>query len=128
MTLKPCLDCGELGTGPRCKDHTTTPTKTSRQARGYDAAWLRLSRQARRLQPFCTDCGTSEDLTTDHSVEAWQRKASGRAITLDLVEVVCRSCNARRGRARPLAGSTPSEPPRTPGEGRLRDSHRRETR
>lgn len=128
MTLRPCIDCGELGTGPRCDDHTLPTTKASRQARGYDAAWQRLSRQARRLQPFCEDCGTTEDLTTDHSSEAWQRKARGLVIRLEDVAVVCRSCNGRRGRARPLAGSTPSEALSTPGEGRLRDSHRGETR
>lgn len=128
MTLKPCIECGELATGPRCEDHALTPAKASRQARGYDAAWQRLSRQARRLQPWCLDCGTSEDLTTDHSPEAWRRRELGLVIRLTDVAVVCRSCNGKRGRARPLAGSTPSEVLSTPGEGNLRDSHRGETR
>ena len=57
MTLSPCLDCGEPTTGPRCPEHTVDP-KASATDRGYDGAWTKLSRRARRLQPFCTDCGT----------------------------------------------------------------------
>lgn len=60
-----------------------------------------MSKRARRLQPWCSDCGSVEDLTTDHSVAAWERKDAGKAIRLEDVDVVCRSCNSRRGRARP---------------------------
>lgn len=103
LLLKPCLDCGELSSFTRCDEHRppTSSGKASASARGYDSAWSRLSRRARRLQPFCSDCGTSDDLTVDHSPAAWQAKAEGRQISLDLVDVVCRGCNARRGRARP---------------------------
>lgn len=104
---KPCITCGEPTDGTRCPACRPTTTHTlSASRRGYDAAWQRLSRQARRLQPFCSDCGATEDLTTDHSREAWERKASGLAIRLDDVDVVCRSCNGRRGRARPTATAT----------------------
>lgn len=101
--LKPCLDCGTLSERPRCPDHDQRPAevKTSSTARGYDTAWRKLSERARRLQPFCTDCGTTNDLTTDHSPEAWQRHNAGLPIRLADVAVVCRSCNGKRGRARP---------------------------
>lgn len=129
--MKPCLVCGEPTDGPRCTEHAPSPVdhRPTSTARGYDQRWRRLSERARRLQPFCTDCGTTEDLTTDHSVEAWERKAAGLVIRLVDVEVVCRSCNARRGRARPLR---PGEVPRLGGDADPRGeaefrSHTRDT-
>lgn len=98
MTLRPCIVCGEVASGPRCDVHTAR--KPAAAARGYDAAWSRLSKRARRLQPFCTDCGAAEDLQADHTPEAWERKAAGLAIRLADVDVVCGPCNRRRGAAR----------------------------
>lgn len=100
MTWTTCLDCGQPSPEPRCEDHAR-PTNRPSRAAGYDAAWDRLSRRARRLQPFCSDCGATTDLTCDHSPEAWERKDAGLAIRLRDVDVVCRACNSRRGRARP---------------------------
>lgn len=87
---KPCLDCG-------------TPTASTRctACRGYDSAWERLSQRARKLQPFCTDCGATENLQADHSPEAWARRAAGKAIRLKDIDVVCGPCNVARGQARP---------------------------
>lgn len=68
--------------------------------RGYDKLWERLSKRARRLQPWCSDCGATDDLSTDHSTAAWQARAAGRSITLDMVDVVCLRCNGERGAAR----------------------------
>ncbi|UUO03631.1 hypothetical protein M4D79_12115 [Mycolicibacterium novocastrense] len=99
MTLRPCLDCGQPATGPRCPEHTIDTKPTAHQ-RGYDIAWQRLSKRARRLQPFCTDCGSTEDLQCDHLPSAWARKAAGKSIRLQDVEVVCRACNLARGAAR----------------------------
>lgn len=72
----------------------------NRHARGYDNRWQRLSKRARELQPFCSDCGRSDHLTADHSVAAWQAFEQGKRITLDMIDVVCRWCNADRGAAR----------------------------
>lgn len=99
-TLKPCLVCGLPIQTTRCPEHTIAPAKASAAARGYGQAWRRLSVRARRMQPFCSDCGTEQDLTVDHSSEAWRRQAAGLAIRLVDVEVVCRGCNTRRGAAR----------------------------
>lgn len=100
--LKPCLVCGELASGTRCAAHCLPhPPKTkSNKALGYDHRWRRLSERARRVQPFCSDCGTPDDLTTDHSPEAWQRRLP---IRLQDVYVVGR----KRGRARPPAPARP---------------------
>lgn len=101
--LRPCLRCGELTELNYCAEHEPEPTRRYRGTvaeHGYDGAWKRLSRRARRLQPFCSDCGATEDLTADHSPEAWQRKAEGLPIRLVDIDVVCRACNSRRGPAR----------------------------
>lgn len=108
MTLRPCLICGEPSDGPRCTEHRLP---RSQRLDGYDRAWRSLSIRARRLQPFCSDCGTVDDLTVDHSTEAWERKAEGKAIRLEDVDVVCRACNSARGPARPRGGN-PDEPAR----------------
>ena len=108
---RPCLDCGDPTTdGTRCEPcrvvhernraaHNDANRPTT-AGRGYGAAWARLSRRARKLQPWCEDCGTSDDLTCDHTPEAWQRVAAGLPLRLVDVAVVCRSCNALRGAAR----------------------------
>lgn len=101
--MRPCLGCGEPSETtwcPTCRPPRTN-TKPSSTRRGYDTAWRKLSERARRLQRFCSDCGTTEDLTTDHSPEAWQRKNDGKPIRLQDVAVVCRGCNSRRGAAKP---------------------------
>lgn len=103
MTMRPCLVCGEPANESRCDEHKIIDRrldKTSPRLRGYDTAWDKLSRRARRLQPFCSDCGAGEDLTTDHTPEAWRRKERGLKIRVTDVQVVCRSCNAKRGKAR----------------------------
>lgn len=46
-----------------------------------------------------------DDLTTDHSAEAWQRHELGLSIRLRDVAVVCRRCNAERGAARGERGA-----------------------
>lgn len=100
--LRPCLDCGELTDQPRCPEHRPTRTehKSSASRRGYDYRWQQLSARARALQPFCDQCGTTEDLTVDHTPEAWKRKAAGKPIRLADIRVLCRSCNSSAGAAR----------------------------
>lgn len=115
--LRPCIDCGKPGDGPRCPQHAPAASgKPSARARGYDAAHDRLSRRARRLQPCCADCGRPDDLQLHHKPEAWQRKAAGKIIRLQDVEVLCGDCNRRRGPARGLTprGGDPDQDHRGP--------------
>ena len=110
-----CSGCGTVyereTTGSKCPACKPTRERTARRiisesrrgtakSRGYDAAWVRLSRRARRLQPFCSDCGREDDLTADHSPRAWARRDAGLPVRLEDVDVVCRVCNADRGPAR----------------------------
>ena len=101
MILQPCIECGHLSARNRCDTHALPDRKIQAQRRGYDAQWRRLSRKARKLQPFCTDCGATNDLQADHSPEAWERHERGLPIRLTDVSVVCGECNRRRGQARP---------------------------
>lgn len=101
MIARPCRRCGTpIAAGTHCTDCDPGDTKPTAHQRGYDSAWTRLSRRARKLQPFCTDCGATNDLQADHSPEAWQRKAQGLSLRLADIEVVCGPCNRNRGAAR----------------------------
>jgi hypothetical protein len=120
VTLKPCLRCGTPSPRSRCDEHRPKPAmpKASPRLRGYDASWTRLSKRARKLQPFCLDCGSTEDLQTDHSPQAWERKAAGRAIRLCDIAVRCGPCNRAAGAARGpnrTRGETPSDLRQDPG-------------
>jgi 5-methylcytosine-specific restriction endonuclease McrA len=87
--------------------------------KGYDTSWDRLSRKARKMQPWCSHCGAVDDLTTDHSPEAWAAKAAGKRITLNMLTVLCRPCNSAKGAARGnnavTRGHGPSATIREPG-------------
>ncbi len=136
--LRPCVDCGEPARCARCPScraervravRTAMGPQASSHAKGYDQAWRALSARARRLQPWCSSCAATTDLTVDHSPEAWQAVAAGRAIPLDLVTVLCRSCNARKGAARSLKAWTQGGDPRpgdtgTTGGPTIPDTHR----
>lgn len=90
--LKLCVECGEPCVDGRCDAHRPIKDQTTRRTRaqtGYTSAWDRLSLKARRLQPWCSDCGTKTDLTADHL--RWPAR------TINDVDVVCRSCNSQRG-------------------------------
>lgn len=86
--------CGEPSPESRCPLHPhLQPKKRSREERGYDDAWRKLSQRARELQPWCSTCGATEDLTADHL--QWPAR------TLKHVDVLCRTCNARKGAPTP---------------------------
>lgn len=100
-----CIRCGKVVQGPcDCQapkivnDHINQ--KKSRKQRGYNYAWEKLSLKARRLQPFCSDCNTTDDLQADHTPEAWERHEQGLPIRLQDIDVTCGPCNRRRGAAR----------------------------
>lgn len=102
--MRPCLRCGDLSSESYCDDHR--PVKAPSHERGYTYAWSRLSKRAREIQPWCSDCGTAGEpgnpLTLDHTPAAWKIR---RPLTLKdaakgLVVVRCMECNNRQGAAR----------------------------
>lgn len=120
MVNRPCIVCGEPSPGTRCPEHTTEHARTrvrgTARQRGYDSRWDALSKRARRMQPWCSDCRSTVDLTTDHLPTAWERKAQGKSIRLRDVAVVCGDCNSTRGSSRPT-GDTPRGPALGPSTG-----------
>lgn len=91
--LASCAVCGEPCQGAYCDQHRHDRSKHrgTPQQLGYTERWKRLSRRARRLQPWCSICGSTGDLTCDHL--HWPAK------DLNDVQVLCRSCNAKKGEA-----------------------------
>lgn len=140
--MRPCMDCGELtDLGPRCdacrpvafraRKRTRTPRdRGTFRERGCDFRWTYLSRRARRLQPRCSDCGSSEDLTGHHAAEAWRRRDAGLPIRLSDIDVLCRGCSARsrRPRATEQQGPARATRPRAGGWWRRRGRGRRSPR
>lgn len=116
MTLQPCIECGELAQRNRCETHKLKQPdyKPDATRRGYDYAWEKLSRKARKLQPFCSDCGATSDLQADHSPQAWERHGQGKPIRLQDIDVVCGPCNRKRGNQRP-GGKPRLDDPQNPG-------------
>lgn len=92
-----CMDCRPRR---RWSQESYQIQRGNSTERGYDHQWSKLSKRARARQPFCTDCGSPNDLTADHSVEAWKRRDAGKTIRLRDIDVVCRPCNTERGAAR----------------------------
>jgi 5-methylcytosine-specific restriction protein A len=66
----------------------------TRRQRGYNDAWLRLSRQAIAAHPFCSHPGCKEtnDLTADHITP----KSKGGTSTLENIQVLCRRHNSAK--------------------------------
>lgn len=89
---RPCIECGTPVEGARCADHRLPKRpKAPPNERGYDHRWRRLSKIARQLWPYCNQCGSTEDLTADHL-------RPGKVVEgLHDIQVLCRSCNARKG-------------------------------
>lgn len=82
---KPCLDCGvpTRNPGGRCRPHELEHQRRRNQKRTqYQGTWPATSRRARRAQPWCSICGTTQDLTLDH----------------EHGQVECRSCNSSHRR------------------------------
>lgn len=100
MTAKPCLSCGRVTTaGSRCpacaqlytqqRDHR----RGTRTQRGYDNAWLRLSRLVLERDGYvCAYCGGVAD-TADHITP----KSRGGDDGLDNLVAACRPCNSSKG-------------------------------
>ena len=80
--MKPCLTCGVATRGTRCPvheaEHQRARNALPRRQQYRTNAYTRQSKAAREKQPWCTLCGTRQDLTWDHEHE----------------QVECRPCNS----------------------------------
>ena len=87
MIARLCLGrCGTLiekkGAENYCK--ACKPAEKPANKRYNTAEWRKISKAARKAQPWCTWCQTSKDLTVDHVLAG--SMAGG-------IMVLCRSCN-----------------------------------
>ena len=85
-----CIDCGTLAQATRCTDCRRQADRAKKAKRPdlHTAAWRQVRTAAIAAQPWCSDCGTTTDLTLDH-VEPRSTVAG--------VQVLCRPCNSRKG-------------------------------
>lgn len=91
MIARLCLGrCGTLiekkGAENYCK--ACKPAEKPAHKRYNDPQWKKISKAARKAQPWCTWCQTSKDLTVDHVIAG--SIAGG-------IMVLCRSCNSSKG-------------------------------
>jgi hypothetical protein len=102
--LRPCLDCGQLSMGPRCRGCTNRVARATlrgkRERRPYPA-----HERARRAEVvrtwiathghvcpgYETEAHPSGDLTADHPHDVSLGGSEGQELS-----VLCRSCNSRK--------------------------------
>lgn len=97
--LKACLEpgCANLSERARCPMHRPKDTRRNRTRLAHmstDWRWRKLSLAARARQPWCSTCGTSEDLTGEHIIPIDQ--APELAYEPLNIDVLCRSHNSRK--------------------------------
>lgn len=123
VSLKPCLDCGDLSDQSRCPTHRTSQEQVrgSAAARGYDAGWRRLVKEAVRLhlQKYGAVCpgygvpphtATKASLTGDHKIPL----SLGGKNEASNIQVLCRPCNSRKGGRNRDGSDSTSKPAETP--------------
>lgn len=106
--MKPCIVCGEPSEASRCDEHRRAQENARESRRnvehpayGNRTRWKNASRRARAAQPFCLDCGATDQLTVDHILPF--RERPDLAYAQDNLAVLCRPCNARKGDTMPDA-------------------------
>lgn len=97
---RPCLHFGcprlVLGRHARCREHQTVQHRQdarergTAQARGYTAAWSRISKRVLAEEPLCRACGAAYSELTDHIIP----KAQGGTDERRNLQGLCRSCHA----------------------------------
>lgn len=98
--LKPCIKagCGALSDKAQCPQHRPKDTRRIRHRPAHAATdwkWRKISEQTRAKQPWCSQCGTTNDLTVDHIIPvSVDPSLAYEPLNLD---VLCRSCNGRKG-------------------------------
>lgn len=89
-TARPCLTCQRpTRNGSRCPTcESQRQAKRNASRAHYKGEWQAISRAAREAQPWCSVCGATTDLTTDHITAA---------SLADGVMVLCRKHNSSKG-------------------------------
>ena len=117
MTLnKTCIECGEPSEKARCRRSIGPRIHAIGKPEDTTGSGINSVAEPDACNRFCSDCGTVEDLESDHLPTAWERKAQGKPLRLADVDVVCGACNRKRGSARPghTRGRDPSGPVQAP--------------
>jgi 5-methylcytosine-specific restriction endonuclease McrA len=83
---KPCLVCGVPSPSSRCALHRAA----RKRSRNANAATAKAVVEA---QPWCSLCGSTRDLTSDHLVPLH----AGGSNDPTNQRTLCRSCNSARG-------------------------------
>jgi 5-methylcytosine-specific restriction enzyme A len=93
----PCLYCGVISRGSVCRQCKAAieskDIKRQERHRAYDYEWQKLSRLARKIQPWCSRCGTNKDLTADHILSL----ENGGSNIIENIMILCRKCNSSKG-------------------------------
>jgi 5-methylcytosine-specific restriction enzyme A len=82
----------------RCRDCLREYERAKRQRRGstaqrgYDRAWQELRKVQLARQPYCAECGATDDLTVDHVLPLAR---AGRS-ELSNLQTLCRRCNGSK--------------------------------
>jgi 5-methylcytosine-specific restriction endonuclease McrA len=88
MALKPCLDCGRLARGSRCRICTTRRQRTNPYT---TPAWRQLSLDVIKRDGACVQCGATGRLQAHHIVP----RVEGGPDTPGNLEVRCVACHGR---------------------------------
>ena len=94
----PCAQPGcpvLLALDQQCHQHPYHSHRPTRHQRGYTNDWLRLSQELVAHQPWCTYCGSTSDLTTDHIIPT----SKGGTNDYENLQVLCRGCNTGKANA-----------------------------
>lgn len=97
MTARPCNVCGEvIASGSRCRDCRPGRADTPRDHVAYanNGRWKALAKRLRKLQPWCTWCGATENLQVDHVIP--ESVAPELAYSIENLRVLDRACNNQR--------------------------------
>jgi 5-methylcytosine-specific restriction endonuclease McrA len=86
--LRPCLDCGRLANGSRCRICTT---RRSRSNPYTTPEWRQLSFAVVRRDGACVECGSTFMLAAHHVVP----RVEGGPDALENLEAVCVACHGR---------------------------------
>jgi len=88
VPLKPCLDCGRLAQGSRCRICAGIRARTNPY---WAPAWRQLSAAVTARDGACVQCGSTRDLHAHHDVG----RAEGGPDAPENLITLCAACHGR---------------------------------